>query len=48
MHGKIVRTIDINTDTIKKINTTELTAGLYILQIKVENGTQTSHKLVIN
>jgi glucose/arabinose dehydrogenase len=48
MQGKIVKTITRNTKTIQKINTSELSNGLYFLKINTVNGEQSSHKLFIN
>ncbi|WP_296383734.1 PQQ-dependent sugar dehydrogenase [Winogradskyella sp.] len=48
IQGKIVKTMSRNTETIQKINTSELSSGIYILKINTDNGEQSTHKLVIN
>ncbi len=48
LQGKKVKAIGRNTKIIQTVNTSELASGFYILQIKVGNGAQTTHKLVIN
>lgn len=48
MHGKVIKTVRRNTEIIQKLNTTELSDGVYILKIYTENGDQSTHKLVIN
>lgn len=48
LQSKIVKIIHRNTDSIQKVNTSELSSGIYILKINAENGEQSTHKLVIN
>ena len=48
LQGKILKTIHRNADAIQKVNTSELSNGVYILKINADNGEQSTHKLVIN
>ncbi|EDP69903.1 hypothetical protein FBALC1_10237 [Flavobacteriales bacterium ALC-1] len=48
LHGKIVKNVNRNTDTIQKINTSDLSTGIYVLKVSIGNGEQSIHKLVIN
>ena len=48
MQGKVIKTVSRNTEMIQKINTSELSDGVYILKINAENGAQYTKKLVIN
>lgn len=48
LHGKIVKTVNRNTDTIQKIKISNLSRGIYIIRVSAENGEQITHKLIIN
>lgn len=48
LHGKILKTINRTTNIVQKINTSELSRGIYLLKINTDNGEQSTHKLVIN
>ena len=47
IQGKLVKSVSKNSEAIQKINTTELSKGLYLLKIVAENGEQITRKLVI-
>lgn len=46
LQGKKVKTIQRNTEIIQKVNTSELSEGVYVLKINAENSAQYIHKLV--
>ncbi|WP_458626197.1 PQQ-dependent sugar dehydrogenase [Winogradskyella sp. PC D3.3] len=48
IQGKKIKTIDGTTENILTINTAEFSNGIYILKIKIGNGKQNTHKLVIH
>ncbi|WP_178985749.1 PQQ-dependent sugar dehydrogenase [Winogradskyella helgolandensis] len=48
IQGKKIKSINRTTETIQTINTTKLSNGIYILKINIENGKQSTHKLVIH
>lgn len=48
IQGKAVKSVQKNTETIQKIDTSGLSKGFYVLKIKTVNGEQSTHKLVIN
>ncbi|WP_400079463.1 hypothetical protein [Winogradskyella sp. R77965] len=47
LKGKGAKRILENTEIIQKVNTTDLSIGIYILEINLKNGEQSTHKLVI-
>ncbi|SDI20247.1 PQQ-dependent sugar dehydrogenase [Winogradskyella thalassocola] len=48
IHGKKVKSINRTGEIIQTVNTIELSSGIYILNINIENGKQSTHKLVIH
>jgi len=48
LQGKKVKAIARNTKIIQKVNTSQLSNGIYVLKINSKNGDQSTHKLVIN
>lgn len=48
IQGKKVKTVKCHTETIQKINTAQLSNGIYIVKIQTKNGQESIHKLVIN
>ena len=48
LHGKKVKSIKRTAEHIQNINTSQLSNGIYILQINNSNGEQSIHKLVIH
>ncbi|MBC3848049.1 PQQ-dependent sugar dehydrogenase [Winogradskyella echinorum] len=48
IHGEVIKTINRTAETIQKVNTSDLSAGIYILKISTENHKQSIHKIVIN
>ncbi|WP_045467744.1 PQQ-dependent sugar dehydrogenase [Winogradskyella sp. PG-2] len=48
IHGKIVKSVNLDSENIQKIDTSELANGIYLLKINSNNGDQSTHKLVIN
>ncbi|MBU2930065.1 PQQ-dependent sugar dehydrogenase [Winogradskyella psychrotolerans] len=48
IQGKRLKSIHRNTEIIQTVNTTKLSNGIYILKINIENGKQSTHKLVIH
>lgn len=47
LHGKKIKTIKRNTEVIQKVNTSQLSDGIYVLKINSEKGEQITHKLII-
>ena len=47
LQGKLVTSLNKNSEAIQKINTTQLSKGMYLLQIRAENGKQITRKLII-
>ena len=47
LQGKKIKSILRNTESIQKINTSQLSEGIYVLKINNQNGEQSTHKLVI-
>ncbi|MTE25318.1 PQQ-dependent sugar dehydrogenase [Winogradskyella ouciana] len=47
LQGKIINSKNKSSDAVQKINTSQLSQGLYLLQIRADNGEQMTHKLVI-
>ena len=48
IQGKKVKAIRRNTEIIQKVNTSQLSNGIYVLKINSKNGEQSTHKLIIN
>jgi len=48
IQGKTIKMIQRTGEIIQKVNTSQLSNGIYVLKIITENGSQSTHKLVIN
>ncbi|NRD21131.1 PQQ-dependent sugar dehydrogenase [Winogradskyella eckloniae] len=48
LQGKLIKSIPRSTNTIQKIETSDISEGIYLLNIQSTNGEQSIHKLVKN
>ncbi|WP_179007767.1 PQQ-dependent sugar dehydrogenase [Winogradskyella forsetii] len=48
IQGKTIKRVQHTGKIIQKVNTSQLSNGIYVLKINTENGIQSTHKLVIN
>ena len=48
MHGKVITSVDRTSEDIQKINTTNFTNGIYLLQMNTSNGNTYIYKFVKN